>query len=131
MRFVITVRHKDDEESWDEDFDKPHVQSLEEAHVWAAQTVQRFNDSLRYKEKARVLLDVKLDIQPESEVHDFEKVNIVTILDSRLGTFDILRCKFCGVTGKRFGLTNFKIDRKFRARKWQKCSRKLSKHEAS
>lgn len=111
MRFTCTISNEETGNTWEEKFDKPHVNSQAEAEEWARDTIAMFNATLRENEKPRTLLMVKLD--GESEVHDWHKTNMVTVI--RGGElYDTYRCSRCGATGKRFGLShNIVIDKKF------------------
>lgn len=45
MKFVMVVRHKDEEETWDEPYDIPEVKSLEQAEEWGREIIDMFNTS--------------------------------------------------------------------------------------
>lgn len=68
----------------------------------------------------RKLLSVAVLGASKNSDHTWHKTNLVTVTD-RLGYYDTMRCRICGVTGKRFGLTNIKIDSQFRAKKYRTC----------
>lgn len=121
MKFVIKVQHSDGGEIWDEDYDQLSVKNLKDAQKWSQALIQKFNDTLRPGEKPRKMVSVSLAGESESQPHDWQKMNLVTVMDPRLGFYDILQCRVCGITAKRFGLDRVLIDRKFRAKKYQKC----------
>jgi hypothetical protein len=122
VRFWILCGYAEDDETWEEDYNRPEVKSLEEAGAYGAKLVQSFNDTLRPGEKIRKYINARLDESaPDFPDHDFEKQNLVTIFDPRRGMHDLLKCRNCPVFGRRYGLIGFQIDRKFRAAKWSKC----------
>jgi hypothetical protein len=60
-------------------------------------------------------------VAPILTEHDWEKTNLVTVSD-RSGLYDTMRCKCCGITGKRFGLgPDVRRDPKFKAERYLKC----------
>ena len=124
MKFIVTVRHKSGGESWEEPYDKSGINSLEDAKEWSFATVDNFNATLRPHERARKVVSVRLADNSVSDEHDFHKTCLVTVNDPRLGLYDRMACRVCGVTGKRFGLgrNGVKIDSKYKAKKFQKCS---------
>ena len=122
MKLVLKVQHTDGGEIWDEDYDNPSIKNLEDAQKWSFALIQKFNDTLRLGEKPRKIVSVSLAGESESQPHDWRKMNLVTVMDHLLGFYDILQCRVCGITAKRFGLDCILIDRKFRAKKYQKCN---------
>jgi hypothetical protein len=125
MKINITVAHADGAgEPWVEDYDRPDVKTIDDANEYATALIAYWNSTLRPHEKARRVVLVEMTGESGPTAHDWEKVNLVTILDDRLGMHDILRCKNCHVTAKRYGLTNMLMDRKFRAKKYQGCVKK-------
>lgn len=126
MKFVIKVQHADGEACWDEDYDQLSVRSIKDAQNWSQALIQKFNDTLRPGEKPRKMVSVSLAGESERQPHDWRKMNLVTVMDPRLGFYDILQCRVCGITAKRFGLDRILIDRKFRAKRYQKCKVKES-----
>jgi hypothetical protein len=121
MKFICTVRHATGR-SWKEQFDRPNIITLAEAEDWAKATIRKFNETLRPRELPRILVSVVLD--GDSESHLWMKTNLVTISDPKLGLYDTLECRVCGITGKRFGLGRSGIarDKKFKSSKYAKCT---------
>ena len=114
MRFTVIVEN--DRGRMVEEYDKP---GIADPNVWARDTIARFNATLRPKELPRRLIEVR--IGGVSELHQWEKHSVATIMD-HLGTYDTMRCRHCGITGKRFGLSGaIRRDSKFRAKKYAKC----------
>lgn len=65
--------------------------------------IRSFNARLCPGEKARQLLKVRVkDLTVRN--HEWEKVNLVTIMGKGHLTYDVYRCKMCGHTSKRYGL---------------------------
>jgi len=57
-------------------------------------------------------------------LHKWEKVNLVTI-DGKDGMYDKYRCTRCGITGKRFGLSNtIRRDKRYADSKYEFCQKK-------
>lgn len=121
MKFILTAQHQTGGEPWEEHYDKPELQTLESVEKWALYIVHWFNSTRRPGERVRKLISVRLD--GTSQKHKWFKANLVTIMDPRLGIYDIMKCETCGVTGKRFRLNHdVKIDSKFRAKRYQTCT---------
>ena len=64
---------------------------------------------------------IRVEAAPDAPIaHDWKKTNLVTILAG--GAHDTYRCMHCGITGKRFGLSEtITRDRKWRAAKYARC----------
>lgn len=123
MRFIIKVQHADaNPETWDEDYNRPEIKTFQEAQTWSYVLVKNFNATLRPGERPRNVVSVRLDESaPTLPDHDYVKQNLVTLIDPRGGFYDVLKCRYCAVSGRRYGLVNFRLDRKYRAQKWQHC----------
>ena len=108
---------------WDEHENRSEIKSEEEANEWSARCIQRFNDTLRPGERERVLVRVVFDHPENQELqqHSWEKTNLYTVLDPRLGLYDTLACTSCGITAKRYGMSHIKIDSKYRAKAYKQC----------
>jgi|SRR5271157_554035 len=123
MRFICIIQHaSEDDPAWEESYDIHDIRTLDKARVWAERLVQDFNNTLRPHEQLRKLVDVIAEgVGTEGSAHDWEKTNAITRKD-RLGIYDTMRCRKCGITGKRFGLNSHTtIDNKFRAKKYKTC----------
>lgn len=96
--------------------------------TWARALIQEFNNTLRTHETARTLNSVTIREKPNQaapESHDWHKTNAVTISD-RHGVYDRMKCERCGITGKRFGLVNVRLDSEFKARAFETCNGALA-----
>ncbi len=80
----------------------------------ATDMIAQFNNSLRPGETRRDLLLVRTkftSVSNEGLKHLWEKWGAVT----QQGGFDTYKCKICGATGKRFGLSDsIIIDKKYK-----------------
>jgi hypothetical protein len=123
MKFNLHVAHLGKEDApWIEDYNKTDIRTEKEAREWAEATVENFNNTLRPGEKVRKLLDVTFEGNDAVAQHDWQKMNAITVVDPRMGVYDIMECKVCFITAKRYGLTNLVIDRQWRAKKYKSCN---------
>ncbi len=129
---VLTVGHVGSDETWTESYTENDgtARGLRPEHAdvekWAHALIDWFNETAADWERKRRVVSVEVTddgVTPpvNRREHDWEKTNAITISD-RQGVYDAMRCRRCGVTGKRFGLTRVKVDSKFRAKKWQACT---------
>lgn len=90
--------------------------------TFATELLSKFNTTLRTGEKARELVGVRvLEDEPTVLDHVWSKENLFTV-ENRGRYYDVMRCKRCGITGKRFGLSgSVRRDSKYRAKKYEKC----------
>lgn len=123
MKFSITIEYADySGEAWQETLDDRRVKDVRDAWYYGHIVVDEFNRGLRPGERARRLLAV--EVVGESEVHEWRKVNLVTIMD-RHGMYDKMQCEHCGITGKRFGIGgNVTRDTKYSNQKYAICRSK-------
>lgn len=117
---------EDDSGHWVETLKIPEV--FTSAREEVQKIVDKFNDYLQPWEKERRLVMVRnpnWSIPPVLE-HDWHKTNLVSI-NKGGRIYDTYRCNNCGVTGKRFGLSQTVIyDRKFaKDDKYQTCNWKV------
>jgi len=106
MKFELIVRHKGGTETWSEPYDRPNLQTLDDACRWARETIDLFNFSLRPSERERELVELKEIQQAKgaSSTHTWQKTSLVTqIFHGQL--FDAMRCSVCGITGRRYGIS--------------------------
>lgn len=116
MKFTVYVRDSSGR-LWDEKYDK----AVEDPMLWALDTVDKFNASLRPGELPREIVTVHIDDADAPLPHEWRKVSMAT-RNMGLRSYDAYKCDRCGVTGKRFGLATYiKIDSKFRLKKYQNC----------
>lgn len=123
MKFKITVSKKDNtEQPWEESYEE----NIEDPQAWAENTIQRFNSGLRPGEKERVLLHVEIIDSDGIKNHTWGKQNLVTIAKSGQ-YYDILKCKRCGITAKRYGVDRIIFDSKFKkAKVYLRCDTSLA-----
>jgi hypothetical protein len=114
----IEVRAEDKEGTWKETYNC-------DIDPWefANNTIAYFNATLRSGERKREIVNVVvIDEKPSELKHDWEKQNGVTLMRGGF-SYDIYKCKHCGVTGKRYGLAaGITRDSKFKAKKYLKCT---------
>jgi hypothetical protein len=123
MKFNIHVTYKDSPgEPWLEDYNRPEVKTEEQARQWAERTIQNFNNTLRPGEKARKVVDVTFEDNEAKQAHEWQKVNLVTLIDNRGAFYDRLLCLNCGVTAERWGIDSIRLSKKYRrAAKYLSC----------
>ena len=122
MKFKMQVTNGDG--TWWEEYDKDII----DAHSWAERTVSEFNATLHPKERSRELLAVEVLDRQSQKDHDWEKTTLTTISNG-YHIYNKYRCRRCGVTAKRYGLSeSFVLDGRFaRAEVYQRCDT-ASKH---
>ena len=118
MEFKIKVRNMKTMKEWWEEYDE----DTQNAEEWAIKTIKWFNDTLHPHEAPRKLLEVEVIEEGNDKHHKWEKHTAGMSVSFRGSTVDIMYCKKCGITGKRFGLTGIvKIDSKFRKKAYREC----------
>lgn len=108
IKYTIFVKYADkpDDTAWKEKMSYVVDDSVtEQSH--AESIIERFNKSLRPGERPRKLVKIEIEDNDKQIDHQWEKKSLVT----QPGGYDIMVCKNCGVTGKRYGLSqSVKID---------------------
>jgi hypothetical protein len=116
MKFIVYVSDERHEEPWTEEYDK----EVEDPQKWAEDTISTFNANLRPGEYLRRLERVEVT-GPSTKRHTWHKTNLITIR-ARGQFYDTYVCTYCGITGKRHGLSDgVTIDYKYKAKKYQTC----------
>ena len=117
MKFKIKVSSESGGEWWEE-YDK----DVPDPEVWARETVEKFNATLRRNEKPRTLLVVEVIDRDNDGFHDWVKRTDGMSVPFRGGVVDLMFCRKCGITGKRYGLSGVVIiDSKFRGKAYGRC----------
>jgi len=102
MQFKVKIAHVGDpDHAWWEEYNK----DTNDPKQWAETTVKTFNETLRPGEKPRMVIEVVVAPNHHRLSHDWEKTSLVT----EIGFFDNYKCKRCGITGKRYGFSEFVI----------------------
>lgn len=126
MKIVFIVAHVDGTDEWQETYEDNGKFGRDTPTEIIKRVMDNFNATLRPGEKGRRLVRIE---SSEGEFaahiipHTWEKQNLVTIQD-RHGIYDKMKCRVCGIMGKRFGL-NPKVtpDLKFAHPVYKSCTR--------
>lgn len=117
MKFKIHI--KTQSEDWWETYTK----LIDDPHEWAKEITDQFNRTLRPKEQPRELIEVIIEDDANDELHDWFKRTDGMSVVFRGSFVDIMECRKCGITGKRFGIgAIIKIDSKYKKKVFQKCN---------
>ncbi len=119
MKFKLKVcKVNDEKNTWFEEYDE----DTSDAEQWGKDIIEYFNSDLRPNETARKLLEVIVLDKDSIEKHDWDKTNLVTIIKGNGIPYDTQKCQRCGITGKRYGLSEtVKIDPKYKAKVYLRC----------
>lgn len=127
MKFEVIVRHKGGIETWAEPYDRPNLQTFDDACRWARKMIEQFNFTLRPNERERELVEVKESQQKKGMMssHAWQKTSLTTqIVHGQM--FDAMRCSVCGITGKRYGLSTVMMrDAQYRSNGFASCGRSI------
>ena len=120
MEIRIKVKDIKTESVWWENY---NISDNETPFQWAIETVEKFNKTLKTGENPRELVDVEIIREKSDPFHYWEKVNFVTIVEKNGKSYDKYKCNNCGITGKRYGLSqNIERDRKYKAKIYETCN---------
>ena len=121
MRFRIKCCNKGNQDKWWwEDYEK----DIDDPDSWGKAIVNYYNSTLKPMEKEREYLGFEIlgDVKSE-EFHDWVKRTDGMSVMFRGKVTDLVYCRKCGITGKRFGLREtVKIDSAFAKKAYQKCN---------
>ena len=123
MKFKIKCDYQVGESSpwWEE-----YSENITNADVWAKRTIDHFNATLRPGERPRMLLAVDIIESGNEKLHEWSKLTVGMSVQFRGQTCDLMRCKKCGITGKRFGLkSSITVDSKYRKKVFRECDSAL------
>jgi hypothetical protein len=129
MKFVLICANADSpSRTWEEPYNRPDCETLEEAKQWAEDTVKMFNNTLRSWEKPRVLLDVIEKDNDSVAPHEWHKTNLVTVVKGKQN-YDEMFCLRCHITGKRYGIGDNGVerDKKYKHQKYASCDPERNK----
>jgi len=116
MKFKILV--KNDRDEWWESYD---INTLNPQR-WAEGIIELFNKTLRPKELLRILVKVEIENESNEKFHEWYKRTDGMSIIHRRYIVDIMQCRKCGVTGKRYGLNaEVKIDSKYSKKAYKEC----------
>lgn len=127
-KLIITVKNADQKvHCWQEEYILNAIYTKAEAEAWASNLIREFNEQekLRYGKKAalRELLSVEIDGADNRRKHEWAKVNAATMTTPRKRLYDLWRCKVCGITGRRYGLSGvIERDKAYKAKKYDLCN---------
>lgn len=129
MKFVLICANADSpSKTWEEPYNRPDCETLDEAKQWAEDTVAMFNKTLRPYEKTRVLLNVIDKDNDAVAPHEWIKTNLVTVVKGKQN-YDTMLCLRCHITGKRHGIgfNGVERDKKYKAEKYASCDPERTK----
>lgn len=113
----------DSTSKWEEAYEHNSIVDQESAELEVVAMIKQFNrgEVARYGRAARRRRALDIVFEGESNLHIWEKTNLVTLMKS--GTpYDAYKCKTCGVTGKRFGLNDhIPRDKKYQHPRYRDC----------
>lgn len=129
MKFKLIVADADRPEyAWRETEDRDL--GSETPEEYGRRIIDRFNSTLREGEKPRVFLGVEIIDVNSFKEHNFRKTNMTTIIGTHVlkgKVYDTVKCERCGITGKRFGLSDtIKYDAAFRAKVYDRCDTSIA-----
>jgi len=120
VRYSLTVGYAastGNNKTWKEEYEL----EVSDPEQWAKNTIKRYNDTLRPQELPRRFISIEVLSDCPME-HDWDKNITGMSINFRGATVDIMQCRGCGITGKRYGWGNrVTRDSKYRAKKYQAC----------
>lgn len=130
---IATLTCHDATASWTERYNegesRTSFQVGQDVQAWAASLIDHYNATLRQHELPRTLDRVEIEDDTIAAVapewHDWHKTNAITVVGPR-GVHDTLRCDRCGITAKRYGLSNVVLDGDFKAKAFRTCAGSLA-----
>lgn len=106
MKITFICAHDRDPKGWEEDYEDKGKFGSGTPEEIIGLILDNFNSTLRPGELPRRLIRiVSSEGEPAKHIipHSWEKQNLVTISDKH-GVYDKMKCRVCGIFGKRFGL---------------------------
>jgi hypothetical protein len=95
----------------------------DDAETWYRGLLDYWNSTLRPGDKRRTFVSCVFESADvvAKVAHDWQKTNLTTI--ARQGRYyDTARCSQCGITGKRFGVSDVTRDPAFKANGYATCN---------
>lgn len=127
MKFRIEVQEKRRSTllpaNW-ETYDKEEVVDEATARLFAEQTLEYFNSTLRTGELPRVFTGRVELLGEGTKQHRWRKLNSVTQMDHH-GMFDRMECERCGAKARRYGLMSLKRTKPYDGKKYEHCPGKV------
>ncbi len=118
MKFRIKVAKKESpQDFWWEEYTK----NIDDPHQWGREIIEYYNNTrISENDPERVFLDAEV-LNEIASTHKWEKINLIT--QTRGGcSFDRYLCLSCGITGKRFGISEkIQRDAKYKAKVYSRC----------
>ncbi len=121
MKFSVEIRDKGSRESHVETYDV----NTSDPEAWAKGTMDYFNSTLHPGEKEREVVSVSILEKYSLKDHKWEKQNLVTISDQG-DLHDAMKCKVCGITAKRYGLSTIVYDKRFNKKVFCRCDTSMA-----
>jgi len=115
MKFRVKV--SDGTSDWWETYDL----ATDDPDQWAKEIMDSFNATLRPGERSRIVEEIEVLDKDSVERHTWEKVSLVTERN-RHGEHDRMKCKYCSITGKRYGIGGgITVDSQYKSKVYQRC----------
>ncbi len=121
MEFSVEIRNKGSKESHVETYDV----DTNDPEAWARGTMDYFNSTLHPGEKEREVVSVSILNKYTLKDHKWEKQNLITILGEG-GMHDLLKCKVCSVTAKRYGISRIVLQKPYNKKTFRRCDTSLA-----
>lgn len=117
-KYIFTMGEKDSLDTWEETYEK----DLKNPAEYGQQVIDDFNASLRPGEKPRRYVSFRV-LGDIGYAHDWVKRTNGMSVNFNGVTADLMFCRKCNISGKKFGLSSeVKLDSKYKAKKHKFCS---------
>lgn len=103
-------------------WEEPYTEVTDDPEQWGRNLIKRFNLTLKPGERRRRFVQVVVTGEIAPPDHKWVKLTAMTQQRTTGRPFDVMECGRCGITGKRFGLSqSVKIDSKYRLAVFRRC----------